>query len=323
MTGRRAGPVPEAPEAPLQRAAQRDEKVVPPSVERGVIVTLRAYVALTKPNIIWLLLITTVPAMVVAEGGWPSSWLVMATLVGGSLAAGGANALNQFAERDIDAMMERTRERPLPMGIVRPRNAAIFGVALGIVAAAWLVSTVNVLSAALAIGALAFYAGLYTYYLKRSTVQNIVIGGAAGAAPPMIGWAAVTGSVEVEVLLLFLIVFYWTPPHFWALALYSSDDYQAAGVPMLPVVRGVDETKRQILLYSWLLVPVTVIFGAAADLGAIYVAVALVGGGVFLALATRLRSSDGIAGAQRLFRYSIVYLGVLFVSMAVDRLVLA
>jgi protoheme IX farnesyltransferase len=284
--------------------------------------TLRAYIALTKPNIIWLLLITTVPAMVVAERAWPSTWLVVATLIGGSLAAGGANALNQYLERDIDARMQRTSQRPLPQGTIAPRSAAIFGLLLGVVAAAWLTLMVNAISAALAIGALAFYAGIYTYYLKRSTVQNIVIGGAAGAAPPLIGWAAVTGSVEVEAALLFLVVFYWTPPHFWALALFTSDDYRAAGVPMLPVVHGVEETKRQILLYSWLLVPLTVIFGAAAELRAIYVGVALVGGAIFLLLAFRLRFSEGIEGARRLFRYSILYLAVLFGSMALDQLVL-
>ncbi|MEE8338266.1 MAG: UbiA family prenyltransferase, partial [Dehalococcoidia bacterium] len=160
-----------------------DAAVATAPVEGGAVATVRAYLALTKPNIIWLLLITTVPAMIVAEGAWPSTWLVVATLVGGSLAAGGANAINQFAERDIDALMERTRERPLPMGAIEPRNAAIFGVVLGVVAVAWLVVTVNVLSAALAVGALAFYAVVYTYYLKRRTVQNLVIGGAAGAAP--------------------------------------------------------------------------------------------------------------------------------------------
>jgi len=242
-----------------------DAAVATPAVQGGVVATFRVYLALTKPNIIWLLLITTVPAMVVANGGWPSTWLVVATLVGGSLAAGGANALNQFAESDIDALMKRTRNRPLPSGAVTPRNAAIFGVLLGVAAAVWMVVLVNILAAALAIGALAFYAIVYTLYLKRSTVQNIVIGGAAGAAPPLIGWAAVTGTVEIASLLLFLVVFYWTPAHFWALSLFTSDDYAAAGVPMLPVVRGVDETKRQILLYSFLLVAVTIIFGAAVS----------------------------------------------------------
>ncbi|HJM75970.1 MAG TPA: heme o synthase [Dehalococcoidia bacterium] len=299
-----------------------DAAVATPAVESGIVAIFRNYLALTKPNIIWLLLITTVPAMVVAERGWPSTWLVVATLVGGSLAAGGANALNQFAETDIDARMERTRHRPLPSGAVAPRNAAIFGVLLGVVAAVWLVVLVNTLAAALAIGALAFYAVVYTLYLKRSTVQNIVIGGAAGAAPPLIGWAAVTGTLEIDSLLLFLVVFYWTPPHFWALALFTSDDYEAAGVPMLPVVRGVEETKRQILLYSWLLVTVTIIFGAAADLRAIYVAVALVGGAAFLWFAFRLRRSEGIDGARALFRYSILYLAVLFGAMAADQLIL-
>ena len=299
-----------------------DSAVATPAVEGGIVATFRVYLALTKPNIIWLLLITTVPAMVVADRGWPSTWLVVATLVGGSLAAGGANALNQFAESDIDARMERTRHRPLPSGAIAPRNAAIFGVVLGVLAAVWLVVLVNALAAALAIGALAFYAVVYTLYLKRSTVQNIVIGGAAGAAPPLIGWAAVTGTVEIESLLLFLVVFYWTPPHFWALSLFISDDYAAAGVPMLPVVRGVEETKRQILLYSFLLVAVTIIFGAAAELRAIYVAVALAGGALFIWYAFKLHRGEEIEGARPLFRYSILYLAVLFGAMAADQLIL-
>jgi protoheme IX farnesyltransferase len=218
--------------------------------------------------------------------------------------------------------MKRTRNRPLPSGAVAPRSAAIFGVLLGVMAAVWLVVLVNTLAASLAIGALAFYAVVYTLYLKRSTVQNIVIGGAAGAAPPLIGWAAVTGTVEIESLLLFLVVFYWTPPHFWALSLFTSDDYAAAGVPMLPVVRGVEETKRQILLYSWLLVAITIIFGAAADLRGIYVAVALLGGAAFLWFAFRLSRDEGIDGARPLFRYSILYLAVLFGAMAADQLIL-
>ncbi len=284
--------------------------------------TLRIYLALTKPNIIWLLLITTIPAMIVAHGGWPATSLVVATLIGGSLAAGGANAINQFAERDIDARMERTRNRPLPAGVVAPRNVLVFGVVLGVIAAIWLAATVNALSSALAIGALAFYVIVYTYYLKRSTVQNIVIGGAAGAAPPLIGWAAVTGTVEVEALLLFLVVFYWTPPHFWALALFTSDDYRAAGVPMLPVIRGEEETKRQILLYSFLVVAITIIYGAAAGLGAIYLAVALASGGLFVWFAVKLRRGEGIEGARPLFRYSILYLALVFGAMAADELIL-
>ena len=258
--------------------------------------TLRAYVALTKPNIIWLLLITTVPAMVVAADGWPSTWLVFATLLGGILAAGGANTINQFADRDIDARMSRTRHRPLVAGSIAPKRAVVFGLLLGALAAAWLAVTVNWVAAALAIGALAFYVLVYTYYLKRSTVQNIVIGGAAGAAPPLIGWAAVTGGIDAPALLLFLIVFYWTPPHFWALALVLADEYREAGVPMMPVVRGEAETKRQIVLYSWLLVPLTLIFWAVAELGPLYLAVALLGGAGMLAFAQRLRRRSGHRG---------------------------
>ena len=288
----------------------------------SVVGTARSYVALTKPNIIWLLLVTTIPAMVVANGGWPSTWLVVATIIGGMLAAGGANAINQFAERDIDAQMARTRKRPLVAGTVAPRNAAVFGVVLGVLAAAWLLAMVNTIAALLTVGAILVYVPLYTYYLKRTTVHNVVIGGAAGAAPPLIGWAAVTGGVSAEALLLFLIVFYWTPAHFWALALVFEDQYRAAGVPMMPVVRGVAATKQQILLYSALTVALTLIFWSVAQLGVIYLAVAVLGGGGFIALAVLLHRSEGDAGAMRLFTYSIVYLAVLFVSMALDEIVL-
>jgi protoheme IX farnesyltransferase len=283
---------------------------------------LRAYVALTKPRIIWLLLVTTLPAMVLAERGWPSPWLVVSTLIGGMLAAGGANAINQYADRDIDALMERTRERPLPMGILEPGQALWFGLVLGAAAGVWLTLTVNVLAAALAVGAFAFYVGVYTYYLKRSTVQNIVLGGAAGAAPPLIGWAAVTGEVGVEAVFLFLIVFYWTPPHFWALSLVLAEDYRRADVPMMPVVRGEHETKRQIVLYSLMLVALALAFTAIANLGAIYFATALLGGAAFLWLAARLYRAPGIEGALTLFHYSISYLTLLFGAVAVDQLAL-
>ena len=283
---------------------------------------LRAYVALTKPNIIWLLLITTVPAMVLAAGGWPSTWLVLATLIGGMLAAGGANSINQFADRDIDGRMERTRLRPLPTGALPPRHAVLLGIALGIAAAFWLALTVNLLSAALAVGAMLFYVGLYTYYWKRSTVQNIVLGGAAGAAPPLIGWAAVTGDVGIEAIFLFLIVFYWTPPHFWALSLVLVDDYRAAGVPMMPVVRGTAATKQQILLYSVMLLALTLVFAPVAGMGAIYVVTALIGGGGFIWMAARLYRAPEAEGAMPLFHYSLLYLTLLFGSMLVDELVL-
>ena len=284
--------------------------------------TVRAYVALTKPRIIWLLLVTTVPAMVLADGGWPSTWLIAATLIGGMLAAGGANAINQYLERDIDALMHRTRGRPLPTGALEPSQAMTFGLVLGVAAGVWLTITVNLLTAVLAVGAFGFYVLVYTSYLKRSTVQNIVIGGAAGAAPPLIGWAAVTGEIGIEAVFLFLIVFYWTPPHFWALALVFSDDYRRTGVPMLPVVRGEGETKRQILLYSLMLVALTLAFTAIADLQAIYFATALAGGAIFVWLALRLQRAPGIEGAMTLFHYSIAFLTLLFGAMALDRLLL-
>ncbi len=289
---------------------------------RPVASTLRAYIALTKPRIIWLLLVTTVPAMVLAAEGWPSPWLIAATLIGGMLAAGGANAINQYADRDIDALMERTRERPLPMGVLEPAQALWFGLVLGAAAGVWLTITVNILAAALAVGAFAFYVGVYTYYLKRSTVQNIVLGGAAGAAPPMIGWAAVTGDLSIVAVFMFLIVFYWTPPHFWALALVLADDYRRAGVPMMPVVRGEAETKRQIGLYSLMLVPLALAFTVIADLSAIYFGTAAVGGAIFLWLAWRLYRGEGTKGALALFHYSISYLTLLFGAVAVDQLAL-
>ena len=284
--------------------------------------TTRAYIELMKPRIIVLLLITTVPAMVIAQRGWPDTWLVVATLIGGALSAGGAGALNHVADRDIDLLMQRTRDRPLPAGIVEPRQATVFGVALATAAALWLAWQVNVLAAGLSVLAVLFYIGVYTYGLKRTTVQNVVVGGAAGAVPPLIGWAAVTGSIGIEALLLFLLVFYWTPPHFWALSLRLADDYRAAGVPMMPVVRGVRETTRQILLYSVLLVALSFITGAVAELRWLYFAVAAGGGGGFLWLAYRLRRSGDDDDAIRLYLYSIGYLAALFGAMMADQLLL-
>ncbi len=293
-----------------------------PAVSARPLELLRAYVALTKPTIIVLLLITTIPAMVLASGGWPDVRLVLSTLFGGFLSAGGAAAINQFADRDIDGIMRRTRNRPIPSGVVPAAHAAWFGVALSVASVVWLAWQVNAVSAALAAAAIAMYAGVYTYGLKRSTVQNIVIGGAAGAAPPVIGWAAVTGTIEVEALLLFLIVFYWTPPHFWALSLRLEDDYREAGVPMGPVVWGHAETKRQIVLYSVLLVAVTLVFGVVARLSWIYLGTAFVGGAWFVVLALRLRRSAGPEHALPLFFYSMGYLAALFASMMADALIL-
>jgi heme o synthase len=279
---------------------------------------LRAYVALTKPRIIELLLVTTVPTMVIAQRGLPDLWLVVATLVGGSLAAGGANALNNWVDRDIDEVMRRTAHRPLPQHTVPPRSALVFGVVLGVLSFVWLALTVNLLAASLAVGALLFYVFVYSLGLKRRTVQNIVIGGAAGCVPILVGWAAVTGEVGLPALVLFAIVFAWTPPHTWALAFKYREDYARAGVPMLPVVAGAKETARQILLYSVLLVATTLLFGAVGDMGGLYLAAALALGAVFLTYAVRLLADTSERVAMSLFRYSISYLGLLFAAMAVD-----
>jgi protoheme IX farnesyltransferase len=292
---------------------------------------IRAYVALTKPRIIELLLVTTVPAMVLATREVPGmpmadwAWLTFWTLVCGTLAAGSANAINQYLERDIDAHMARTRRRPLPAHAVTPERAVAFGIVLGAVSVGLMAWTVNILAAFLTLLAIAFYVLVYTIMLKRSTPQNIVIGGAAGALPPVIGWAAVTGNVGLPALLLFLVVFYWTPPHFWALALRIRGDYAAAGVPMLPVVRGIAETSRQIGLYTILLVALTVVFGVVARMGVLYLIAAAALGAVFLWRAYVLwrqgtAPEESTAQAIRLYRYSITYLAVLFASVALDTL---
>jgi protoheme IX farnesyltransferase len=301
----------------------------------GALQVLGAYVGLTKPRIIELLLVTTVPTMVVAERGLPDLWLVAATLIGGSLAAGSANTINSYLERDIDALMGRTKRRPLPNHLVPARNALVFGVVLGVASFAWLAGFVNVLSAWLGAAAILFYVFVYTLGLKRRSSQNIVIGGAAGCVPVLVGWAAVTGEVGLPAWVLFAIVFYWTPPHFWALAIKYREDYARAGVPMLPVVRTAAETARQILLYSIMLVTVTLIFGPIGGMGALYLSSALVLGAVFLAHAVRLvRATPGEGSAEvgraggstekvamGLFRYSITYLGLLFTAMAVDAVI--
>ncbi len=281
--------------------------------------TMGAYVALTKPRIIELLLITTVPAMAVAANGWPGTWLVLATLIGGTLSAGGANALNNVYDRDIDEIMRRTSRRPLVEDRISPERARLFGWTLGALGFGWLWLTANLLAAALSTAALLFYVFVYTRRLKRSTPQNIVIGGAAGAAPVLVGWAAVTGSLDLPAWILFAIVFAWTPPHFWALALRYKDDYAAAGVPMLPVVRGETETGRQILLYTG----VTVLFSLAlvptAGMRWVYLLAAVVLGGWFVLEAVRVMVRPWRAMA--LFGYSTVYLALLFAAMLVDRLV--
>jgi protoheme IX farnesyltransferase len=284
--------------------------------------TLRAYVALTKPRIIELLLVTTVPTMVLAQRGVPPLGLMAAVVIGGTLAAGGANAINQFVDRDIDPVMRRTRHRPLPRNAVTPRRALAFGILLSVVAFAWLTITVNLLSALLATSAIAFYVFVYTLWLKRRSPQNIVIGGAAGCVPVLVAWAAVTGEVGIPALVLFAIIFYWTPPHFWALALRYRSDYEAARVPMLPVVRGEAETARQIVLYTLLLVAVSLLLFPAARMGLIYLASALVLGVAFLWYALRVQRNAGDgAAAIGLFRYSIGYLTLLFAAVGADSLI--
>ena len=288
---------------------------------RGLREAAWAYFSLTKPRIIVLLLVTTIPAMVLAKGGWPSVWLMLVTVAGGAIVAGGANAMNCYFDRDIDGLMLRTRGRPLPAGQIEPERAAVFGIILAAVGFLMLQVFVNLLAACLTLGAFAFYVVVYTLLLKRTTPLNIVIGGAAGAMPPVVGWAAVTGSVEAPALVLFAIVVLWTPPHFWALALNYNSDYQRAGIPMLPVVLGPEETRRQILLHTIALVAVTLILPASGATGVIYLTAALVLGGLFLVYALRLWRGVPGKAASALFRYSIVYLALLFVAVAVDGLV--
>jgi protoheme IX farnesyltransferase len=279
-----------------------------------------SYVALTKPRIVVLLLVTTIPAMVVAAGGMPSLRLMAATLLGGMLTAGSANAFNQYLEQDIDGKMKRTRSRPLPSHSVGPRGALVFAVVLGVTGFVWLAVAVNLLSATLAASAILFYVVVYTLLLKRSTPQNIVIGGAAGAVPVLVGWAAVTGTVGAPAWVMFTIIFLWTPPHFWALAMRYRDDYAAAGVPMLPVVRGDRSTTAQIVAYTLVLVAVTLLLSPVGGLGALYALTAALLGGGFIYRAVRLRWEPNGEGALKLFRYSVSYLGLLFAAIAIDRL---
>ncbi|HLA25338.1 MAG TPA: heme o synthase [bacterium] len=279
-----------------------------------------SYVALTKPRIIVLLLITAFAAMLVAAPGIISPWIIVFTLAGGAASAGAANAINQVLDRDIDAVMVRTRRRPIPSGTVAPPFALAFAILLGATAFVELAVLVNLASAVLALAALVFYVFIYTAWLKRSTPQNIVIGGAAGAMPPLVGWAAATGRVELPALILFLIIFLWTPPHFWALALYRRDDYTRAQVPMLPVVAGEDETRRQIVIYSVLLVASSLLLLLFGRMGWVYGGTAAAIGVVFIALAVRVRRERTPRAAVRLFGYSMIYLALLFAAMVADRL---
>ena len=286
-----------------------------------------AYLGLTKPRIIELLLVTTVPAMFLAAGGVPSLKVVLTAMIGGCLAAASANAINCVLDRDIDERMRRTRRRPLPRHAVGPLGATVFGMILGLAATLWLGFFVNWLSAALALGANAFYIGVYTLWLKRRSPQNIVWGGIAGCFPPLIGWTAVTGSLGLTPFVMFLIVFFWTPPHTWALAMRYREDYAAANVPMLPVVRSAPAVARQILMYSMLTVLVSLALWPVANTGWLYPVVALILGIALLWQSALLlaRAWRGLTDAalqpMRLFHWTNSYLALLFVAAAVDTLV--
>ncbi|MBI4277612.1 MAG: protoheme IX farnesyltransferase [Armatimonadetes bacterium] len=286
---------------------------------RARLSTAADYLHLTKPRIVVLLLLTAFAAMWMASRGAPERGLALATLLGGALAAGSANAVNCYLDRDIDALMARTRTRPLPAGRVRPERALAFGIVLGMASFGILAGRVNLLSAILAQFALLFYVAVYTRWLKRSTPWNIVVGGAAGAIPPVVGWAAVTGRIDLAAVALFAIIFLWTPPHFWALALMRVDEYRRAGIPMLPVVKGEESTRRQIVAYSWVLVAVTLSLTPLRVTGSTYLVAALLLGAGFIARAREAQSDPSPRTARRLFGFSMVYLALLFVAMAVDR----
>jgi protoheme IX farnesyltransferase len=280
----------------------------------------RDLIALTKPRVISLLLVTAVAPMFITERGMPSAALVGWVLLGGYLMAGGANAINMWFDRDVDIFMGRTRQRPVASGRMEPAIALLFGIALGGVAFALFWHFVNPLSAWLALAGLLFYVFVYTLWLKRSSPQNIVIGGAAGAFPPLVGWAAMTGQVDLAAIYLFAIIFYWTPPHFWALALMKRDEYARAGIPMMPVVKGAHHTKVQMLAYTIMLVPLTVLPWLSGTQGGLYVIVAVLLGGRMLWYCLRLlRESATTPTAWQMYKYSLLYLFLLFVAMGLDR----
>ena len=276
------------------------------------------YVALTKPPIIALLVITAIGGMFLAAEGVPSLVTLGLVCLGGALGAGGANAINHYLDQDIDAMMSRTAQRPVPGNRIAPYLALAFGIGLNIAAFLVLATGVNLLAALLTLAATLFYVLVYTGWLKRNTPQNIVIGGAAGAIPPMVGWAAVTGGLDLPALYLFTIIFFWTPPHFWALALLIREDYERAGIPMLPVVVGTERTVQNIFMYSLVLVALTLVFAATDAVGLVYLATAAALGALFLGLAWRLRQTQTRGQARNLYLYSLLYLALLFAVMMAD-----
>ena len=283
--------------------------------------TIANYVDLMKPHVTVLLLGVTAAAMAIANQGLPPLGLTLVTLLGGAMAAGSANCINCYIDRDIDQLMGRTQRRSLPSGRVEPRQALIFGIMLGMASFIILAAFVNLLSAVLAFSAILFYVFVYTMWLKRSTVQNIVIGGAAGAVPVLVGWAAITNSLSLPAIWLFAIIFFWTPPHFWALSLLIQKDYEKAGIPMLPVVKGEAETRRQILLYSLLLLAITLVLFVMGTMGYFYLAGAVILGGGLVYLAIRLWRDQSKKWARRLFWYSNMYLAAIFAIMVLDRVI--
>jgi protoheme IX farnesyltransferase len=295
----------------------------PPSDHRSVGRVLKAYVELTKPRIIELLLITTIPTMFLAHGGFPNPWLILATLIGGYLAAGGANTLNMYLDRDIDAKMRRTKNRPIVTGEVSPRAALVFGIALSIASAVWLGLLVNVISAVLAVAAILLYVFFYTMFLKRRTSQNIVWGGVAGCMPVLIGWSSVTGGVSWAALLLFGVIFFWTPPHYWPLSMKFRKDYAAAGVPMLPVVAAESKVAKEMIAYTVAMIACSLLLVPVAGMTWVYAVVATVLGVWFLwsNIALYRRAQDPSRGklrAMSVFHGSITYLSLLSVAVAVD-----
>mgnify|MGYP001190763453 CR=1 FL=1 len=279
---------------------------------------IRDYIALMKPRIISLLLLTALGGMFLATRGVPEPLLVFLVLAGGTLAAGGAHSINNYLDRDVDSMMHRTSHRPVVEGRISPHQALGFGIILNIIAFAILGYFVNPISALITLSGTLFYVFIYTLLLKRRTPQNIVIGGAAGAVPPIVGWAAVTGSVDLPALYLFAIIFFWTPPHFWALSLLIKDDYARAGIPMLPVVTSVAQTKRSILLYTFILIALTTMFFTTQAVGWFYLATSLLLGILFVYYAFRLLKRPGIEGARSAYLYSLLYLALLFIFIATD-----
>jgi protoheme IX farnesyltransferase len=285
---------------------------------------IKSYVSLTKPRIIELLLVTTVPTMFLASNGWPDWYLVLATLIGGALAAGGANALNNVVDRDIDALMDRTAHRPLVTGKVSVRGAVALGITLSLSSVIWLVSQVNTLSALFAASAIVFYVCVYTLLLKRRSSSNIVWGGAAGCFPVLIGWAAVTNSISLAPIVLFLIVFWWTPPHYWPLSMQYRKDYENAGIPMLPVVADREKVASQIAIYSWIMVATTLVLPLVSELSIVYVVGAIILNLIFMrevyALRNRAKSDDLDINPMKLFHWSITWLALLFFLIGLDPL---